>query len=77
MVRVGVVVPRFGHTAVDRNRLKRRLRELVRTRLLSRFLAIDVVLWAQPPAYELSFGELSAALQGMVDRMEHHPARKG
>jgi RNase P protein component len=32
--RVGFVVPKYGHTSVDRNRLKRRLRELVRTRLL-------------------------------------------
>lgn len=32
--RVGFVVPKYGHSSVDRNRLKRRLRELVRTRLL-------------------------------------------
>lgn len=32
--RVGCVVAKYSHTAVERNRLKRRLRELVRTRLL-------------------------------------------
>lgn len=32
--RVGFVVPKYGHSSVDRNRLKRRLRELVRTQLL-------------------------------------------
>ena len=32
--RVGIVVPRHQHSAVDRNRLKRRLRELVRLELL-------------------------------------------
>ena len=32
--RVGIVVPRHKHSAVDRNRLKRRLRELVRLELL-------------------------------------------
>jgi RNase P protein component len=32
--RVGFVVPKYGHSSVERNRLKRRLRELVRTRLL-------------------------------------------
>ena len=32
--RVGIVVPRHRHTAADRNRLKRRLRELVRIELL-------------------------------------------
>ncbi|MDQ6611396.1 MAG: ribonuclease P protein component, partial [Gemmatimonadota bacterium] len=34
LARVGVVVPRYGHSAVDRNRLKRRLRELIRVELL-------------------------------------------
>jgi RNase P protein component len=32
--RVGFVVPKYGHSSADRNRLKRRLRELVRTQLL-------------------------------------------
>jgi RNase P protein component len=32
--RVGFVVAKYSHTAVERNRLKRRLRELVRTRLM-------------------------------------------
>ena len=32
--RVGFVVPKYGHSSVERNRLKRRLRELVRRRLL-------------------------------------------
>jgi RNase P protein component len=32
--RAGFVVPKYGHSSVERNRLKRRLRELVRTRLL-------------------------------------------
>jgi ribonuclease P protein component len=68
-VRIGVVVPRFGHTAVERNQLKRRLRELVRAQLLPRKDAIDVVLWAQSPAYNLSFVELESALQQLVRRM--------
>ena len=32
--RIGIVVPRHQHSAVDRNRLKRRLRELARLELL-------------------------------------------
>jgi RNase P protein component len=35
--RVGFVVPKYGHSSIDRNRLKRRLRELVRTQLLPSF----------------------------------------
>jgi ribonuclease P protein component len=76
-MRVGVVVPRFGHSAVDRNRLKRRLRELVRTLLLPRRDALDIVLWAQGPAYHLSFAELGASLQRVIDRMDGRPSPAG
>ncbi len=69
-MRVGVVVPRFGHSAVDRNRLKRRLRELVRAMLLPRRDPLDIVLWTQAAAYGLSFAELGASLQRLIDRMD-------
>jgi ribonuclease P protein component len=55
---VGIVVPRYSGSAVDRNRLKRRLRELVRTRLLPLALSVDVVVRARPNAYTASFGAL-------------------
>lgn len=69
-MRVGVVVPRFGRSAVDRNRLKRRLRELVRVHLLPRPLSMDVVIWAQRGAYQLDFSELQVALLSLAARME-------
>lgn len=56
--RVGIVVPRYSGSAVDRNRLKRRLRELVRIRLLSMLPAVDVVIRARPETYTVSFGVL-------------------
>jgi ribonuclease P protein component len=56
--RVGIVVPRYSGSAVDRNRLKRRLRELVRTRLLSMTPSVDVVIRARPEAYAVSFDTL-------------------
>ena len=56
--RVGVVVPRFGHTAVERNRVKRRLRELVRMDLLPGLARMDLVLKATPAAYRASFDAL-------------------
>jgi RNase P protein component len=40
--RVGFVVPKYGHSSIDRNRLKRRLRELVRTQLLPSFRRLAV-----------------------------------
>ncbi len=53
-------MPRYKHTAVDRNRLKRRLRELVRRRLLAELPAVDVVIRALPSAYGTPFDGLAA-----------------
>jgi ribonuclease P protein component len=52
-------VPRYKHSAVDRNRLKRRLRELVRTRLLPTLPPIDLVVRAFPSAYTAEFEKLA------------------
>jgi ribonuclease P protein component len=57
MSRVGVIVPRHQHSAVDRNRVKRRLRELVRLELLPALrertasASVDVSLRARREAY--------------------------
>jgi ribonuclease P protein component len=58
--RIGFVVPRFKHTAVARNRLKRRLRELSRVHLLPADLSADMVLRIRPEAYGATFDELAA-----------------
>ena len=55
-------MPKFKHTGVDRNRLKRRLRELIRTKLLHLVPQIDIVVRAEPGAYETSFEELAAQI---------------
>ena len=60
--RVGIVVPRHGHSAVDRNKLKRRLREIVRVHLLPTLPAIDLVIRSRPEAYGLSFATLATEL---------------
>jgi ribonuclease P protein component len=60
--RLGFIVPRHRHTAVERNRLKRRLRELARTRLLPNLPAVDLVVRARPSAYALSFESLAAEM---------------
>lgn len=56
--RIGIIVPRYGHTAVLRNRLKRRLRELARTELLPRLAAVDVVIKARREGYDADFATL-------------------
>ncbi len=57
--RVGVVVPKHGQNIVDRNRVKRRLRELVRLRLLPAIGRVDVLVRAKPEAYHSTFDELA------------------
>ena len=57
--RAGVVVPKHRHNIVDRNRVKRRLRELVRIKLLPGLQRIDVLIRAKPEAYDSSFEQLA------------------
>ena len=68
--RVGFIVPRYKHSAVDRNRLKRRLRELVRRRLLAELAelpAVDLVIRAKPTAYNLAFASLASQIETLRD----------
>lgn len=58
--RVGIVVPKHRRSIVDRNRVKRRLRELVRTRLLPNLdRRIDLLIRAKPDAYNATFQDLA------------------
>ena len=56
--RAGIVVPKHGRTAVERNRVKRRLGELVRRELLLHLENTDVLIRARPEAYKATFEEL-------------------
>ena len=56
--RVGVVVPKYRRNIIDRNRVRRRLRELARTRMIPILGRIDVLLRAKPEAYGASFDQL-------------------
>ena len=69
--RVAVIVGKHGHTIVERNRLRRRLRELVRLKVLSALEATDVVVRAFPSAYERSFAELSREIDDVMGRIQH------
>jgi ribonuclease P protein component len=57
--RVGVVVPKYRRDIGDRNRTKRQLRELARTRILPVIGSVDVLLRAKPEAYGARFEQLS------------------
>ena len=67
--RIGFVVPRFKHTAVARNRLKRRLRELSRVHLLPADLSADVIVRVRPEAYGATFDELAADVARAFDQL--------
>jgi ribonuclease P protein component len=64
--RVGVVVPKYRRDIVDRNRVKRRLRELARTKMLPTIGSIDVLLRAKPEAYGASFEQLSMEVDAIA-----------
>jgi ribonuclease P protein component len=60
--RLGTVVPKFGKTAVARNRLRRRIREIVRRRVLADAGSVDLVIKARAGAYASTFDDLTADL---------------
>ena len=70
--RVGLVVPRHKRRVVDRNLLKRRLREALRRFVLPRLDAagrtVDVLVRARREAYDASFAELKQELEEWLDR---------
>lgn len=61
--RLGVVVARFGGTAVRRNLLRRQLREIARRRILPRLAAVDVVIKSRAAAYDAPFDALTQDLE--------------
>ena len=71
--RLGLVVPKHGRSSVERNRLKRRLKELGRTRLLPALWRAekrtDVLFRARREAYEASFAELEGEVEEIVEEV--------
>ena len=60
-------MPRLGHPAVERNRLRRRLREIWRREVQGRIPAWDVVIRTAAQGYVASFGELRGNLLGWCE----------
>jgi ribonuclease P protein component len=67
--RIGVVVPRYRHTVVERNRVKRRIRELARIHIVPVGGSVDLVIRARDDAYRASFLELQVDLTSLVRRL--------
>ena len=67
--RLAVIVPRYSHTAVRRNRLRRRLRELGRREVLPSLTEpIDIAVRARASAYEARFETLRSEFVGTLCR---------
>ena len=69
-VRLAVVVGKHGHTIVDRNRLRRQLRELARVKLIPELKRMDIVLRANPSAYDTVFSVLAGEIDTIVSRLQ-------
>lgn len=69
--RFGLIVPKHGRRIVDRNRLKRRLREIGRRRVLpllaDRGGVVDVLVRARRDAYRATFDELLRDVREAVE----------
>jgi len=65
--RMGLIVPRFQETAVARNRLRRRLREVWRREIMPVQPAWDVVVRARRESYSATFDVLRAELLAWRD----------
>jgi ribonuclease P protein component len=76
--RVGFTVSRQVGNAVERNRVRRRLRELVRlARPGSLYAGHDYVLVGRRTALEAPFGEMMQELEAVLDRIHSRERRGG
>jgi ribonuclease P protein component len=71
--RLGIVVPKHKRIIVERNRVKRRLRELGRRVLLpglgNNGAVLDVLLRARPEAYTATFAQLRDEVAALTEEL--------
>lgn len=79
--RLGVVVPKHRHEIVERNLVRRRLREIGRRDLLPLLrrcgVSVDLLLRARPEAYAASYDELRTALLRFTEGLCSDPSYSG
>ena len=67
--RVSIIVGKHGHTIVERNRLRRRLREIVRTRVIPAASKLDIVIRTMPSAYQVSYRDLQVEVESILPEL--------
>jgi len=66
---VAIVVPRHRHTIVERNRVRRLIREHLRLTILARLPVMDLIVRALPGAYATKGEELRSELTEMTAKL--------
>lgn len=66
--RIGVIVPKFGKTVVERNRLRRQVRDIARTVLLPVIGARDILIKTFPSTYGTRFNALREELAEIASK---------
>lgn len=67
--RIGLIIPRYSHRIVDRNRLKRRVREVARRFLLPSLEGkSDIIVKARREAYEAEYAAVKKELEELSRR---------
>ena len=54
---------------MNRNRLKRRLREIIRQDVLTADRGLDIIVKAAPGAYAVAFADLRTEVTGVMGRL--------
>lgn len=73
VARLGLSVSRKVGTAVVRNAVRRRLREIFHAELRGLDIELDLVVSARPPASQASFQELRAEFVKALKKIERTP----
>jgi len=73
-VRVGFTVPRALGTAVERNRIRRRMREAVRLSLAAAGTGVDVVIHPKKSVLKAAFAELRGETEQAFARIKSQGA---
>ena len=76
--RIGIVVPKHRHRVVERNKVKRRLREIGRREVLPRLreegASADFLIRARREAYDADYQQLREELKEIVEELCSGPS---